>query len=120
VGYSTPNLTDSTGCSTGLDALLVLATVQYTVKYAANQALFGRLRYTKMSRPSIYRGADSTVINLFQNETYLKHISLTQPLERDQDGRVPIYPARLSPLRQSLLAGFFPLPDLHGIITIER
>jgi hypothetical protein len=27
--------------------------------------------------------ADSTVINMFQNETYLKHISLMPPLERN-------------------------------------
>jgi hypothetical protein len=41
-----------------------------------------------------YKQADSAVINLFQNETYLKHISLTQPLERDYDQALKRYIAK--------------------------
>jgi hypothetical protein len=42
--------------------------------------------------------ANSAQKNLFQNETYLKHISLMQPLEGDHDQALKRYIARCETL----------------------
>jgi hypothetical protein len=50
--------------------------------FRAQELIRNRLPLHEVEREGV-RQAGSAVINLFQNETYLKHISLTQPLKRD-------------------------------------